>query len=178
LTASIPDLASYAIMTPTDEALPDCLPACLTDTRSPQLRQLRSLIKQWCSQQQQQQQQQLPWSNITAAYTAALAAVQPGGIRTATANTSSSSSSSDGLQDLLHQLLREGASLLREQGASLITCTHDSSLTAAWHTAAASSSNSSSSSGMGSRRYLMAANFHNSAAVLPNFVLQVAWEEG
>jgi hypothetical protein len=144
--------------------------------RSPQLRSLRQLVKEWCLKQEQQQQQQqqekqqtqqqqaqllLPWQELTKAYAAALVALQSG----------ASSSSSSSLHDSLSQLLQEGLQQLSAEQGSLLTCRQDSSLESAWQNTHTFSSTSNSSSS--SKRYLVAANFHNSAAVLPNFLLQV-----
>jgi hypothetical protein len=120
-------------------------------------------VQQWCAQQQEQQQLQQPaWEQLTAAYASALSAAQaPTG-----ETTHSSSSSSNNPNGVLQQLLLLGTSLLESQRDLLVTCMQDESLTHAWKAAHSSSSSSR-------KRFLVAANFHNSAAVLPNFVLQV-----
>ena len=70
--------------------------------------------------------------------------------------------------------------LLSEQQASLLHCRHDSSLLSAWHQKHNSSSGATTAAAAAAaavvthpKRYLLAANFHNSAAILPNFLLQV-----
>jgi hypothetical protein len=151
----------------------------LVALRSPQLRTLRQLVKEWCSKQQQQQQQQtqqqqvqllLPWQELTKAYAAALVVVQSGAssssssISSSTTGTTSRSTSSS-LHELLSQLLQEGLQQLVTERGSLLTCRHDSSLESDWQKSHPISGSS--------KRYLLAANFHNSAAVLPNFLLQV-----
>jgi len=94
-----------------------------------------------------------------------------------------SSSNSNSSDSILSLLLQEGASLLSTERDSLLTCRPDSSLMTAWQAAQAtdittnhtssSSGSSSSSTPAKQQRYLLAANFHNSAAVLPSFLLQV-----
>lgn len=151
--------------------------SALASLCSPQLRTLRGLVREWCEQQQQQQQQVvLPWRDLTAAYASALSAAHPGSSSSDRASSKASSSaagSNAGASVLLAQLLAEGFKLLSAEEASLLNCRHDSSLDAAWRSAHASNtSTNTSNSSSSAKRHLLAANFHNSAAVLPNFLLQ------
>lgn len=148
--------------------------SALASLCSPQLRTLRGLVREWCEQQQQQQQELLPWRELTAAYASALSAAHPGSSSSDRASSSATSGNA-GASVLLAQLLAQGFNLLSAEKASLLNCRHDGSLDAAWQSAHASntSTTTSKSSSSSAKRHLLAANFHNSAAMLPNFLMQV-----
>jgi hypothetical protein len=158
----------------------------------PQLAKARQLVTSLCCNPEQH----FSWAELTAAYGAALDVLEQGselrssrvghGSRTDTTTTTSSSS-------LLQELLAEASTLLAAE-PGLLRCSRDETLLAAWRAAATASTKANTSHGataadvtttaaaahaaavsqqpLQSRRYLLAANFHNNAAVLPNFVAQ------
>jgi hypothetical protein len=126
----------------------------------PQLRKSRQFVATACCQQQQ-----LPSPVISAAYTAA---VQHLSGRGNWANLQDNS-----LQKFLAAAIEAFEAL--DTSGTVVQCKQDPSLLAAWdqqqqqHYSPTISSNSSTTR----KRYLLAANFHNSAAVLPNFTVQL-----
>jgi hypothetical protein len=159
----------------------------------PQLTKTRQLVTSLCCQDHQQ----LSWIELTAAYTAALQSLATGSVlHSRSDKQQSDTDSSSTSSSILQQFLKEAVKLLAAE-PGLLRCSKDDTLLSAWHAAATASTEAHSghttnttaaaaaastaaaahAAAVGqqplpSRRYLLAANFHNSAAVLPNFIAQ------
>ncbi|KAF8056110.1 DEGP9 [Scenedesmus sp. PABB004] len=114
-------------------------------------------------------------AELRAAYRAALTRLQPDGggssdgsrsTSTSTSTSSSTSSSTNGTSSsgALQAFLAEAVAVLAADGG-VLRCRSDASLLAAWH-------GGGGADAPGRRVYLLAANFHNSAGVLPHFTAQ------
>lgn len=108
--------------------------------------------------------QQLSWQELTTAYAAVLHTLQRHGSTSAFTGSSSSS---------LQAFLQEARALLAAE-PGILQCTEDPTLLSAWQMDAAPTETAATVTPkpLRARRYLLAANFHNSAAVLPNFIVQ------
>jgi hypothetical protein len=157
----------------------------------PQLTKARHLVASICCHDHKQ----LSWTDLTATYAAALESLEQGSVLQSSKGTQQGDVENTSIS-ILQEFLSEAINLLAA-APGLLRCSRDDTLLAAWHAAATASSkaqtghttNSTAAPAaaitaaashaaavaqqpLPSRHYLLAANFHNSAAVLPNFVAQ------